>query len=150
MTRSTVLTASLAAALSFAAANYSPNPDDGCPGADPTPLALPADPSAADLAARSAAKDGVTREVLAGRMTLPEAAARFARLNALPPRSIIPRPDILAMTAGLPDPGDCTEAEWAAVQVAVRVAVLTARVESPERAREVKERVWSYLQRAKP
>jgi hypothetical protein len=141
VTRSTVLTASLAAlaaALSFAAAQFSPQPVGGRPNADSPALAQPVGPHFAVVAARSAAKEKVTREFLAGRMTLPEAAARFARLNAAPPRAVAQPSDDLARQAGLPDAGDVTEAERAALQV-ITWAEVVARRESPSRAREVTE-----------
>jgi hypothetical protein len=126
--------------MAFAADQFSPHPDWGRADAEPDVLPIPADPDIADLAARSEAKDQVTREVLAGRMTLLEAAARFARLNATPPYALVPPPDILARGVGLPDPGDCGEVEWQALQVVVR-AVSIARRESPERAEEVTEKL---------
>ena len=42
-------------------------------------------PAVRHVVVRAAARDLVARELIAGRMTLPDAAARFGWLNALPP-----------------------------------------------------------------
>jgi hypothetical protein len=103
------------------------------PPADPTVCYFEPDPAIARLDARSAAREWVAREVAAGRMTLPEAAARFAWLDGLPPRAILPTPEEMAVKAGLPAGGRYTEKERSALQV---VAWIAERAGDLDRAAE--------------
>jgi hypothetical protein len=75
------------------------------------------------LFARSVARDLVAREVIAGRTTVPEAAALFAWLDARPPRTKAAWPGQLTEQAGLPDPGGYTGAEMYGVRVVSEVGV---------------------------
>jgi hypothetical protein len=82
----------------------------------------PDDPGFEALLARSVARELVAREVIAGRTTVPEAAALFAWLDAQPPRTMAAWPGQLTVQAGLPDPGGYTEAEMKGVRVVAQVA----------------------------
>ncbi|HJZ93219.1 MAG TPA: hypothetical protein VKE40_20250 [Gemmataceae bacterium] len=78
---------------------------------------LDADPAVRHNLVRVAAKDLVARELIAGRMALPEAAARFGWLNALPPKAQTRPPEVLAALAGLPEGEKHEEGEALALQV---------------------------------
>jgi hypothetical protein len=82
----------------------------------------PGDSGFEALFVRSVARELVAREVLAGRTTVPEAAALFAWLDARPPRTKAAWPGQLSVQAGLPDPGGYTEAEMHGVRVVAEVA----------------------------
>jgi hypothetical protein len=58
-------------------------------------------PEARAVGLRSAAKEVVVRDLMAGRTTLPAAAGMFARLNALPPAAIAPAESLLAVPADI-------------------------------------------------
>jgi hypothetical protein len=97
---------------------------------------LDADPEVRHALVRAAAKDLVARELIAGRMALPDAAARFGWLNALPPKAQTRPPEVLAVLAGLPAGEKYGEGEALALQV---VAWLGRPVlsDDPPRAQEV-------------
>ncbi|HKB03010.1 MAG TPA: hypothetical protein VKD90_12370 [Gemmataceae bacterium] len=78
---------------------------------------LDADPVVRHRLVRAAARDVVARELIAGRMTLPDAAARFGWLNALPPTTQTRPPEVLAALAGLPAGEKYGEGEALALQV---------------------------------
>lgn len=86
----------------------------------PTPDAaidhLDADPAVHHGDVRAAAKDLVARELITGQMALPDAAAWFGWLNALPPEAQTRPPGVLAALAGLPA-GEYGEGEALALQV---------------------------------
>src|SRR5262249_36942662 len=75
------------------------------------------DPAVRQRLVRVAARDLVARELIAGRMALPGAAARFAWLNALPPTTQIRPPEDLAALVGLPAGEKYGEGEALALQV---------------------------------
>ena len=97
--------------------------------ADPPPQPQPDAERIADelaveaLFVRLAARNLVAREVIAGRTTVPEAAALFAWIDALPPRPSGREARQLAGQAGLPDSGGYTEAELLGVRVVMFVGV---------------------------
>src|SRR5689334_3154871 len=117
------LTVGAAVVLVCAATRFSPHPDP--PGVGEFE---PPDPAFAAVAVRSVAKDLVVREVIAGRMALPEAAAQFAWLNELPPPARVFPPDVPASQAWLPERGEFTGTELLAAQV-VEWAANAARAE---------------------
>jgi hypothetical protein len=84
----------------------------------------PADPAVEVLFVRSLARDLVAGEVIAGRTSVPEAAAVFAWLDALPPRCPAAAPDRIAVLAGLSDPGGYTQAELLGLRVVAQVEVM--------------------------
>ena len=106
-----------------------PDPDGAADYLDP-------DPASRHVLVRSYAKDVVAREVIAGRMALPDAAARFGWLNALPPAAAptLP-PELLAALVGLPAGERYGEGEVLALQVVawVRRPVLS---DDPVRSQE--------------
>jgi hypothetical protein len=102
-------------------------------------LVEPADPAVAAFVFRSAAKGEIVREVIAGRRSLPEAAALFGWLDAISPRTVAIPPHELAARAGLADE-NYTADELLAVQVVARVAIV-AREDSPAQAAELTARV---------
>lgn len=74
-------------------------------------------PAVRHVIVRVVAKDLVVRELIAGRLSLPDAAARFGWLNSLPPAAL-PRPSQhLAALAGLPTGVQYVEGEALALQV---------------------------------
>jgi hypothetical protein len=81
---------------------------------------LDPDPAVRQVVVRTVAKDLVAQEVIAGRMALPDAAARFGWLQALPPAtdSAYP-PELLAALVGLPAGEQFSEGEVLALQVVV-------------------------------
>jgi hypothetical protein len=82
------------------------------------------DPAVAQANLKSRARDLVAREVAAGRMTLPDAAAAFDWFDHLPPLSPAPLPWQASVGAGVPpDPG-YTQTEILALRVVTRVDVL--------------------------
>jgi hypothetical protein len=129
--------AACAVGLAYLALYLAPRPEP--PGAAAPAELLSPDPAAAQAIARSAAKEAIAREVIAGRMTLPEAADRFGRLNAMPPPAPVRVPNLLAADAGLADSGGYTGAELPALQVVAWVAIV-AREDCPDRAEEVAAR----------
>ena len=99
------------------------SPDEPVPQHQPDAgYHLAADPAAEAYRVRSAARNLVAREVIAGRTTVPEAAAVFGWLDARPPRHVDPTPADTASLAGLPDPGGYTAAEMLGVRVVAFVA----------------------------
>jgi hypothetical protein len=78
---------------------------------------LDPDPAARQLVVRAVARDLVARELIAGRMTLPAAAARFGWLNALSPTTQPHPAGHLAALAGLPAGEEYGEGEALALQV---------------------------------
>src|SRR5687768_12603354 len=93
-----LLTAAATAVIGGAVTQFAPPPapnDGGAP--------LDADPAIAQVDLRSRTRDLVVREMTAGRMTLPEAAAAFGWLDRLTPPIPTPLPCQAALTAGLPD-----------------------------------------------
>jgi hypothetical protein len=105
-----------------------PNPNAAVDYLDP-------DPAVRNRLVRAAARDLVARELIAGRITLPDAAARFGWLNALPPKAQTRPPEVLAALAGLPAGEEYGEGEVLALQV---VAWLGRPVlsDDPARAQE--------------
>jgi hypothetical protein len=93
---------------------------DGCP----------VDPVIEARFIRSVARELVAQEVIAGRWSVPEAAAVFGWLDARPPRTVAAFPDQIAALAGLSDTGGYTDAELQGVRV-VALAALMARSDSP-------------------
>jgi hypothetical protein len=75
------------------------------------------DPAARHAVVRATAKDLVAREFIAGRMALPDAAAWFGWLNALPPTTRTLPPEHLAALAGLPAGETYGEGEALGLQV---------------------------------
>jgi hypothetical protein len=84
---------------------------------------------------RSSARDLVAKEVIAGRMVLPDAAARFGWLNALPPPAPPAPTELLAVRVGLPGDEWYTEGERLALQVVAWVE-RPFLSDDPERARQ--------------
>jgi hypothetical protein len=84
------------------------------------------DPAIRYVVVRSVARDIVAREVILGRLALPDAAARFAWLQALPPAGDPDlAPEFLAALVGLP-----TDERYGAGEVlALRVVVWVRRPE---------------------
>ena len=72
---------------------------------------------------RSAARSLVAREVIAGRATVPEAAALIGWIDALPPQRPAIQTGQVAAMAGLPDSGGYTAAELLGVRVVMHVGV---------------------------
>ena len=99
------------------------------PAADPPPPprpdadGRPADPVAEAMLVRSVARGLVAREVIAGRTTVPEAAALFGWLDARSPWTKAAADGRIAADAGLSDSGGYTDAEMHGVRV---VAAATA------------------------
>jgi hypothetical protein len=93
------------------------------------------DPAVRQHVVRTAARDRVARELVAGRLSLPDAAARFGWLNALPLTSRTHPRGHLAALAGLPADEEYEEGEVLALQV---VAWLGRPVlsDDPARAQE--------------
>jgi len=84
------------------------------------------DPAIRHAVVRTVAKDMVAREVIAGRLPLPDAAARFGWLQALPPAADPDlAPEFLAELVGLP----ADERYGAGEVLALRVVVWVRRPE---------------------
>ena len=110
-----VLAVVCAVGMACAAVRFTPRPppvhaDEAVD--DPGP-----DPAVRHALVRAAARDVVARELVAGRMALPEAAARFGWLNALPPAARTRPSEHLAALAGLPADEKYEEGEALALQV---------------------------------
>jgi hypothetical protein len=116
------------AALLISPCRRPPNPDAAIDHLDPDPAVRHGD-------VRAAAKDLVARELIAGRMSLPEAAARFGWLNALPPKAQTRPPEVLAALAGLPAGEKYGEGEALALQVVAWLG-RPALSDDPSRAQE--------------
>jgi hypothetical protein len=135
-----------AIALAYTATRFPPYPEPLPPdwAAQPGPR----DPAIEAVAVRSAAKHLVAWEVIAARMTLPDAAARFGWLNALPPPfRAFPR-DGPASEPWLPDRGGFTEAEWLAAEVVEWVAS-EVRADPRVQAGEVRTRLVGEFRSAR-
>jgi hypothetical protein len=91
----------------------------------------PADPAIEVLFVRSVARDLVAQEVIAGRMTVPEAVAMFAWLDAHPPWYPAAPPGQMAVLAGLSDPGDYTEAELLGLRLVAHAEVAARSASAP-------------------
>src|SRR5438874_6083753 len=118
-----LLPVAVAAAVAVCAAHPDdPRPDP--PGAESPGKYLPPDPVSVRLATRSAARDRVAREVIAGRITLPEVAAAFAWFDRLPPEATHPSARVLERWVGLPVGDPYTESELSALAVVVWVVTL--------------------------
>jgi hypothetical protein len=102
---------------------------------------LDRDPAVRQMVVRAAARDLVARDLIAGRMALPEAAARFEWLNALPPTTQTHPPEHLAALAGLPAGEKYWEGEALALQV---VAWLGRPVLSDDPARAQEAALWQF------
>jgi hypothetical protein len=149
--RAALAVGAAAVALTYTAIRFPSYPDP--PGTGGAAEPEPGDLAAEAVAARSAAKHLVVREVIAGRMALPDAAARFGWLNALPPPFRAFPQDGPASEPWLPDRGGFTEAEWLAAQVVEWVAN-EVREDHRVRAGEVRARLvgefWSARAAGRP
>lgn len=126
----------VAVAFSFNYRSFAPEPpaaaedfgEGGIPDDDPGTAT--ADPLADLVMSRSAAKDVIARDVLAGRTGLAAAAALFAKLNALPP-AVPPVHQgirVAAEGAGWLGPGeDCSAGDLIAAQVGLWVEAVALR-----------------------
>jgi hypothetical protein len=101
-------------------------PGGSVPTLDPTPEDAP-DAVSARLQARSIAKSAVAQEVVAGRLTLPEAAAVFGWLNRLSPSAMT---DTLRGLHDTPRDAALTDLDVLCYQVVLYVGQVAGR-ESP-------------------
>jgi hypothetical protein len=108
-----------------------PSPPDPDRAADH----LVPDPAVRRAAVRTYARDVIAREVLAGRMALPDAAAWFGWLNSLSPTTRVVPTEWLAVRVGLPAGERCGEGEALALQV-VAWMVWRDLSDDPARAQE--------------
>jgi hypothetical protein len=112
-------------------------PPPPAPNADQL-QAVPADPDIEALIARRTARSLVTREVITGRVSIPEAAAAFGWLNNQQPHTIVPPLNVLAAHAGLPDPTNYTTAEQLGLQVVAWVVAETEQERSARTAARIR------------
>src|SRR5262245_23437600 len=106
----------------------SPEPDGALEYLEPGPAVRHA-------VVRATARDLVARELIAGRLALPDAAARFGWLNVLPPPAQTRPPEQLAALAGLPAGEQYGEGEALALQVVAWLG-RPALSDDPARAQE--------------
>src|SRR5262245_65862450 len=117
------------AALLIAPCRRPPRPDAAIDHLDP-------DPAVRQNLVRAAARDVVARELIAGRIALPDAAAWFGWLNDLPPKAQTRSPEVLAALAGLPADEKYGEGEAIALQVVAWLG-RPGLSDNPVRAQEV-------------
>ena len=113
-----------ALALTTAVYRLAPHPELPPPPL-PEPGREPAESAIEALIVRSVARQLVARDVIAGRTTVPEAAALYRWLDAQPPRTKAPWGDQILAQAGWYDVGGFTDDEMQGVRVVAQVSILT-------------------------